>query len=126
MSTQVASPVISPPLRVLGLVSHPSDLPQFDSDRAWQEIAEALQPMVAQGTVLLERVPEPTESALKRSLAQSGCHVLHMIVHGQDHETANYGTLALHSSDGKARNVTASYLAGLLAGSPSLRAVILL
>jgi len=71
MSTQVPSPVVAPPLRVLGLVSHPSDLPQFDSERAWQEIAEALQPMVAQGTVLLERVPEPTETALKRGLAQT-------------------------------------------------------
>ena len=126
MSTQVPSPVVAPPLRVLGLVSHPSDLPQFDSERAWQEIAEALQPMVAQGTVLLERVPEPTESGLKRGLAQTGCHVLHMIVHGQDNEAANYGTIALHSSDGKARNLTASYLASLLAGSASLRAVILL
>jgi hypothetical protein len=87
-------------------------------------MADALQPLIAGGSIILERLADPTETGLKTSLAKNIWHVLHLVVHGEE-RAANYGTIALKSSDGRARNLTASYLASLVGGCTSLRIVVL-
>src|SRR5882757_3331404 len=113
-----------PPLRVLCVIANPSDLPLFDENGVWREIADALQPLTTSGSIILERLADPTELALKRSLAQNRWHVIHLVVHGEE-RAANYGTLALKSSDGRARNLTASYMAGLIGTETSDRVIVL-
>lgn len=114
-----------PPLRVLCVIANPVDLPRFDEVRLWQEISTATQPLVVEGTLAIERQKEATESALRRSLSQSSWNALYLIVHGQERPAANYGTIALQSSDGHSRNLTATALAALVKASPSTRFVIL-
>jgi hypothetical protein len=113
-----------PPLHVLCVIANPSDLPRFDENGIWREMAAALQPLIAGGSLILERLSDPTEIALKASLARNIWHVLHLVVHGEE-RAANYGTIALKSSDGRARNLTASYLASLVGACTSLRVVVL-
>jgi hypothetical protein len=112
------------PLRALCVLANPSDLPRFDDAGLWSEMQESLLPFQSRGALAFERLSEPTENALKKTLAQGNWNVLHLVVHAQERSSANYGTIALQSSDGQARNLTAGYLAGLLAGVPSLRLVI--
>ena len=113
------------PLRVLCVIANPSDLSRFDDASSWQEIVNALQPLVSNGSVMLERLAEPTDGGLKRSLAQGQWHAVHFLAHGQSRSAANYGTIAVLSSEGKARNLTAAYLAGLIAGTASVKLVVL-
>lgn len=103
------------PLRVLCVIPNPKDLPPFDDDRAWNDLKSAFD---AGGAIDLERLEEPSEGGLKRFLAQGPVDALHFIVHAQERRAANYGAIALEASDRRARNLTASYLAGCLAGRP--------
>jgi hypothetical protein len=109
----------------LSVLANPSDLPRFDESRIWRELGEALQPLNKSGALLLERLTEPTENALRGSLAQGQWHVVHLVVHAWNRSAARYGTIALQSVDGRARNLSAAYLATLFTGSPSLRLVVL-
>jgi hypothetical protein len=114
-----------PPLRVLCVIANPSDLSRFDDNGVWQEMAAALEPLTARGSIVLERLAEPTEAALRKSLAQNQWHVVHLVIHGEERPAANYGTIALNSSDGYARQLTAPYVAGLFSASSSIRMVVL-
>lgn len=119
----------SPPgtlrLQVLCVLADPADMPRFDVTRAWCELDEALRPFQLRGSLTLQRIAEPTENALRRNLADGKWDVLHMIVHSQDRSAARYGTIALQSSDGRARNLAAEHLATLLDGIASLKLVVL-
>src|SRR4051794_6986006 len=113
------------PLRALYVLANPSDLPRFDELRLWRDIEETLQPFQARGAFAFERLADPTEAALRKRLCQGPWHVLHLVVHAQERSAAHYGTITLQSSDGHARNLTAGYLAGLVAETPSLKLVVL-
>lgn len=117
-------PTTITPLRVLCVLANPSDLPRFDDKRLGQEISNALQPMVSQGTVVLECMAEATENALRRTLSQSSYDVLYLIAHGQERVAANYATIALQSSEGRCRSLTAAALAALVRASQATRLVI--
>jgi hypothetical protein len=109
----------------LCVLANPSDLPRFDEARIWRDIEDTLQPFQARGAFAYERLADPTEAALRKRLAQGPWHVLHFVVHAQERGAAHYGTIALQSSDGRARNLTAGYVAGLLKETPSLKLVVL-
>ena len=113
------------PLRALCLIANPSDLPRFDEAALRRDITDAVQPLTARGSVVLEHMVESTEVGLNRSLAQTNWQVLHLVVHCEGQGSANYGCIALNSSTGKARKLTASYVAGLIGKCPSIRLVIL-
>jgi hypothetical protein len=106
-------------------MANPSDLPRYDDSTLRNDIRAAMQPLIATNAVILEHVPEPTEAGLKRCFAEGPWHVLHLVVHCEAQASANYGCIALNSSTGKARKLTAPYVAGLVAKCPSIRFVIL-
>lgn len=98
-------------MKVLAVIAEPTDLPRFGGDRVWAELAMALGAQVT-------RAPEATEAGLKRALAEAKYDAVHLVVHGEERRAANYGTIALVNSEGKARKVTGPALASLLAGVP--------
>ncbi len=113
------------PLRVLCVLANPSDLPRFDELRIWRDIEGVLEPFQLRGAVAFELLADPTEAALRKRLAEAPWNVLHFVVHAQERSAAHYGTIALQSSDGRSRNLTAAYLAGLVADSAPLNLVVL-
>ena len=125
MPTTIQHADFAPPLRVLCLMANPSDLPHYDDAALRNDITAAMRPLMASDAAILEHVSEPTEIGLNRCLAQNSWHVLHLVVHCEAQASANYGSIALNSSTGKARKLTAPYVAGLIARCPSIRFVIL-
>jgi nucleotide-binding universal stress UspA family protein len=97
------------PLRVLVIVASPKDAPQFDAGVASSDLAEALQPLKAQGLIALEWVTPATEIALKKRLKSESWDVLHFIGHAKWRPAAQYGTLLLESSTGTSRSVSTQY-----------------
>ena len=110
---------------MLVVIAAPTDAPPFDADGAWQCLGESLEPLVAQRKLVVERLPDATEAALRRRLAEGPIHALHFIGHGRSQQAAKYATLALRGADGRARNVTMQYLGALLKGHRSLRLLVL-
>ena len=113
------------PLRVLGLVSAPRDLPKLNIDKEKANLSKALTGPVSDGLVELSWVTA-TWPAVHAKLLDGEWHVLHFIGHGRDDSGNDEGTLAMVGSDGLAEWISASSLADLLGeAQPAPRLVVL-
>ena len=115
---------IRPPLRVLAMISAPSDLVQLDAEQEWARLNRALEPLTSQGLVEVDRLEDGTLAALPRALRLREYHVLHFIGHGGYDEEAQDGALALEDAAGKTRLVTGRDLS-MMIRHRSLRLVVL-
>ena len=116
---------ISPPLRILTMISAPSDVPELQGDEEWAKLNAALTDLSDQGMVQADRLEVGTLAALQRPLRRREYHVLHFVGHGMYDENAQDGALALEAGDGRTRLVTGRDLGMMLKGHPSLRLVVL-
>lgn len=117
---------VEPPLRILALLSSPTDYqPQLDVEKEWEQIGKAISPITEQGVAALERLEQATWPQLQSYLRQSAVHILHFIGHGfYDHRSEN-GGLLFEDEDKFAHLVTTQRLIHLLRNHPSLRLVVL-
>ncbi len=113
------------PLRVLAVVSSPSDVPPLDVEREWQNIQTALAGPIAAGAVQLERLAQPTLGALGRALRRTPFHCLHFVGHGAFDPQRQDGLLIFESEGGDAQRVSGQDLGMLLHDFDSLRLVVL-
>jgi hypothetical protein len=120
-----ASSGFSVPLRVLCVVANPTDAPHFDAARVWEDLSEGMRCFTDQGTAVVEQLADPTENGLRKELARAPWNVVHFVAHAQERKTVHWAALTLQSADGTGRNLTASYLADLFHGIPSLKYLVL-
>jgi WD40 repeat protein len=116
---------ISPPLRILAMISAPSDIVQLQGEEEWSKLNHALAALVNRGMVQVDRLEVGTLAALQRPLRLHEYHVLHFIGHGGWDEEAQDGALALEGPDLRARLVTGRDFWVMLEGYHSLRLVVL-
>jgi formylglycine-generating enzyme required for sulfatase activity len=116
---------VTPPLTLLGIVSHPSDVPPLNVEEEWQRLQKALTGLQARHLVTLERLPTATLCALQDRLRQGDVHLLHYIGHGYFDVNANKGGLVLEDERGQKREVKASELGVLLHDHATLRLIFL-
>ncbi len=118
---------VSPPIRVLGVVSNPADdrYPELDVDREWQSLEEALAQPLKDGRLELLRLPRATISSLQDMLSETEANVLHFIGHGRFDEEHQDGVLAFEGERGGANEVSAERFGALLYNEKSLRLVVL-
>jgi pentatricopeptide repeat protein len=124
MPTAVRPFPVAPPLRVLAMISAPTDVPELAGDEEWAKLTDALEGLIPE-MVQVDRLEAGTLAALQRPLRQREYHVLHFIGHGGYDEKAQDGALALEGPDGKTRLVTGRDLGVMLQGYRSLRLVVL-
>jgi hypothetical protein len=117
---------LKPPLRILGLVSSPSDMPPLAVDDEKARLSDALAGLLAKGLVYLEWVDRPDWDSLHAKLRDETWHVVHFIGHGEYDSAAQEGTIALVDADGRSHMVDADRFADLLnQGGPQPRLVVL-
>ena len=117
---------ITPPLRVLGMISSPRGLPMLDVELERARLEDALGPHIADGRVELSWLDDLTWDGLHAKLLAGTWHVLHFIGHGAYDTATDEGVLAFVGHDGRADHVTASALADLLdEAEPTPRLVVL-
>jgi hypothetical protein len=116
---------LDPPLRVLGVISSPSDYPQLDVEAEWARLNEALSAQMKAGTVQVERLDPVTIDELLQVLQRGTYHVLHFIGHGGFRRSTEEGVLIFEDESGGSREVTGEELGILLQDHPSLRLVVL-
>jgi hypothetical protein len=118
---------VSPPLRVLVMISSPRDphLAQLDVEQEWAKLQGVLGTLEQAGLVRLERLEAATLAALRQRLRRDDWHVFHFIGHGGFDTQAQDGLLVLEDSAGSSRLVTAQTLGVPLHNHDPLRLVVL-
>jgi acyl carrier protein len=117
--------IVTPPLRILGMVASPSDLPQLDVDREMQRVEEAVKELRAERLLELTWLPEQSWRALQRKMRHGPWHVFHFIGHGGFDLNMDEGVIALADEQGRSKLIKATQLGRLLADHYQLRLVVL-
>jgi hypothetical protein len=112
-------------LRILVVVSSPTDLPELDVEAEWRRFEDALAIRTAQGTVHLDRLEQPTLTALSRWLRTRDVHVLHFIGHGEYDASRQDGVLYFCDRYGRRAPVSSTVLGPYLRDHDPLRLVFL-
>jgi hypothetical protein len=113
------------PLRILVVLSSPTDLPELDVEAEWRRMQELLAPRLDSGAVQLDRLPAPTTSELASWLRSHDTHVLHLIGHGDFDENQQEGVLYFCDQYGRSVPVPAGVLGPYLHDHDPLRLVFL-
>jgi uncharacterized protein YegL len=116
---------ISPPLRILAMISAPADVSDLKGEEEWDKLNNALGGLIHSGMVQVDRLEAGNLAALQLSLRRAQYHVLHFIGHGSYDERAQDGALCLEGIGGRTRLVTGRDLGIMIRGHRSLRMVVL-
>jgi len=124
-TAQPATPLpVDPPLRVLGLVSAPRDLPELDVDEERRRLADAIGDLGTRRQVEVTWASRGTWPCMQEALLDGHWHVLHFIGHGGIDR--DVGVLALENDAGRADLVSSARFARLMhACRPVPRLVVL-
>ena len=116
---------VKPPLRILCMISSPSDAERLDVEAEWGNLKRALADLETRGDVVVDRLETATLDALRWRLREQQYHVFHYVGHAGFDPYARRGTLVLEDDDGKARMTSAEQLGVVLFEEDSLRLVVL-
>jgi len=122
---RIAPLAVSPPLRILVMVSCPGDYPPLDMDREEEKICTALGELERRGVVEIQFLKEATLSALQDRLREADFHIFHFIGHGGFDERTDEGALVLEGEAGKGSFVGGKHLGRLLRDHFPMRLAVL-
>jgi tetratricopeptide (TPR) repeat protein len=105
---------VSPPLRILGMVSSPLDLPELDVEHEKRLMEEAIMVLRTSGLVEMTWLEGQTWSDLQQAMWGGPWHVFHFIGHGGFDEASEEGAIALANDAGRKHLLGARNLARLL------------
>ncbi|AMB42219.1 MULTISPECIES: CHAT domain-containing protein [Paenarthrobacter] len=117
---------VAPPLRILGIVASPRDLPALDVQAEKDHLAQALAGPGDEGRVELVWTRSGTWDDVQSMLLAGPWHVVHFVGHGDYDSRTDEGRIALVGNDGRAAMVRAVRLMALLSvAAPRPRLVVL-
>ena len=116
---------MTPPLRILGMMVSPSDLPPLDLENEKHRVEETTQPLQKNGLVNLTWLEGKTWRDLQKAMRGGPWHIFHFIGHGAFDRNAGEGLIMLEDEDGASHRLSATQLGRLLADHHSLRLALL-
>ena len=116
---------VTPPIRVLVMISSPTDFPTLDVEAEWTRLNEALADLIGKNQIAIERLDDATLEALQRRLRRERYHIFHFIGHGEFDENSQEGVLILEGDKGRGHRVSSQSLGMMLHDHESLRVAIL-
>jgi len=116
---------VSPPLRILGMVSSPRDLPVLDVEHEKRLVEEAIKGLRTSSLIEMTWLEGQTWSDLQEAMWGGPWHVFHFIGHGGFDEASQEGAIALADESGRKHLLGARNLARLLDDHYSLRLALL-
>ena len=111
-------------VRILGVISSPTNQAKLDVDREKQQITDAVQPMIASGRLVLDWLDNATLSTLQTKLAENEYHILHYVGHGS-FTSGNESAIYLENDAGESVDVDPQQFAQLLADETGIRLIVL-
>ena len=125
VSQPVERLMVTPPLRILGMVASPQGLPQLDVAHEKRLVEEAVQGLRADGKVELSWLEGQTWRDLQRAMRRGPWHVLHFVGHGGFDPETEEGSVALSDEQGRKDLLGATRLARLVDDHYPLRLIFL-
>jgi hypothetical protein len=116
---------LQPPLRILAMVSSPTDAAALDVARERANLEEALSGLIAAGAIELCWLERASLRALLRELRDGEFHIFHYIGHGLYDPRIEDGLLLLEDEDERGRAVSGRELGTILHDCTSLRLAVL-
>src|SRR3954453_17786187 len=116
---------VTPPLRILGVISSPSDLPELDGERERLRIQDATAELQQRGLLEVTWLSNATWRDLQHALRRQRWHIVHFVGHGEFDTTTDEGAIALEDDNGRSFRLSATDLGRLLGDHDSLRLVLL-
>jgi formylglycine-generating enzyme required for sulfatase activity len=117
---------VTPPLRILGMIAAPTNLPELDVAREKERVGRALSGLISQGTVQLTWLEGQTSRDLQKAMRRGGLwHIFYFVGHGGFDPLTDEGLVALVNEEGAAQYLPATQLARLLADHRTLRLAVL-
>ena len=116
---------VKPPLRILAMVSSPTDAAQLDVGRERANLEAALAELIAQGAVELRWLERATLAALLEELREQDFHIFHYIGHGTFRPEAQDGLLLLEDEDERGHEVSSRRLGAILHDHVAMRLAVL-
>ena len=108
---------VEPPLKILAMVSSPTDAVELDVGRERANLEEALGALVAAGGVEITWIENATLAELQRCLRRGHFHIFHFIGHGAYDPQLEDGVLLLEDAEGRGEAVSGVRLGTILADS---------
>ena len=115
---------VDPPLKVLVMISSPTDMPELAVEREEQLLRATTGDLVNSGRLAITVLEDATLTALQRALLDE-YHVLHFIGHGGFDQQAQEGVLVLEREDGTAHRVSGARLGTLLHDARAMQLAVL-
>jgi DNA-binding beta-propeller fold protein YncE len=112
---------VKAPLRILGMVSSPADMPALDAAREREQLEQACGSLTDRGLVKIDWVEQATLGGLLKCLNEGDYHIFHFIGHGDFDEQAEDGVLLFEGRAGLSQRVTGFDLGTILADQHTLR-----
>ncbi|MCX6046791.1 MAG: SUMF1/EgtB/PvdO family nonheme iron enzyme [Chloroflexi bacterium] len=125
LSQPIQPLAVTTPLRILGMVVSPTDLPLLDVHVEKERVERAVQALRKQGLVELTWLEGNTWRDLQRAMRSGPWHIFHFIGHGGFDHQRDEGLVSLADPDGRAHFFNATDFGRLLADHRSLRLVLL-
>ena len=116
---------VEAPLRILVMISDPSDYDRLDVEAEWERLTAALADLRGRGLVEIVRLDKATLLELQRVLRDNQFHIFHYIGHGVFDAGVDDGFLVIEDENGRGRKVGGQYVGTLLADHRSLRLALL-
>lgn len=113
------------PLRILAVVSAPSDAERLDAAMEREKLEAALRPLLDANAVAIDWLEKPSLLALAKKLRPDAYHILHFIGHGGFDERSEEGALLFEDDLGRGRLVSGDQLGTILRDKLNLRLVLL-
>jgi len=116
---------VRPPLRILMVISSPTDFPRLDVKRETEKMKEALSDLEQRGMVAVEVQETATLAELQKKLRGGQYHIFHFVGHGGFDTQTQDGVLVLEDAEERGRRVSAQFLGTLLHDHRPLRLAVL-
>jgi DNA-binding beta-propeller fold protein YncE len=113
------------PLRILGMVSSPADMPALDAAREREHLEQACSSLTNRGLVKIDWVELATLGGLLKYLNDGDYHIFHFIGHGDFDEQAEDGVLLFEGRGGRSHRVTGVDLGTILEDQHTLRLAVI-
>ncbi len=113
------------PLRILAVISAPTDREGLNAETEWANLQRALAPLVQSGRVDLKRLSSSTFSALESELLREDHHIFHFIGHGGYDPQTQDGMLVFTKDDGTSSVIASDQLGAILGDENSLQLAVI-
>ena len=114
---------VKPPLRILVMVSNPTDVDRLDVQREVDQLKASTEDLVTSGKVELVVMEDANLASLAQRLRREEFHIFHFIGHGGFSD--GDGVLVLEDSNERARPVKGQHLGTIFHDHGSLRLAVL-